>query len=55
MKETTITVLVVTSLTAGLIALGAIPGESWQYVATGSVLAKGAQGTADRWGGRANK
>ena len=55
MKETTIVVLVGMVLTAGLIALGQVPGEAWQWVAGAGVAGKAVQGAADRFGARGVK
>ena len=49
MKEPTIVVLVGMVLTAALIALGQIPGGSWEIVAGSGLAAKGLQGAADRF------
>lgn len=55
MKDTTIVVLVISVCATVLAGMGIIDGAQWAMVAGGGVLAKGAQGTADRWNGRRRK
>ncbi len=55
MKETTIVVIVGMALTAGLIAVGQVPGTAWETVAGIGLGAKGIQGAADRWGAKGSK